>query len=367
MCAFVIYGKDAGLHYQKAGVVMSLQATKTIETDRVRGEDFTLPESLLRQKSGISGSFSDPHDLVNAIVGGLFSLVFPNPQARRQLGLRAASCVMEESMTWYVWSEHCPGALAMTLLPGRPEGHPDGALLALRYFPDPEEAIFAGFSPLEQQVRCSPLFDATGTPPLQTEAGLDPSLFYIGTLTIVPRGENEVSLYLNAQDRWVEQTQESEDWLTHRQVPGLQLALLLFDLLVCGLGLLGRRPPVRVRVGQQPGLLWRIDENAQVFSCPDEHLIDWEIEVQTLAPGRQATESLVAQAGDFSGMDFFSHVGDSLPVHVPWPAKLLWWQAASWPFAAVGVFCGRCAAEDEAMHHHHHHHQPERCFQEKRQ
>ena len=347
---------------------MSFQATKTIETGRAGGEAFTLPESLLCQQSATPGKFSDPHDLVNAVVGGLFSLVFPNPQARRQLGLQAASCVMEESMTWYVWSEHCPGVLAMTLLPGHPEMHSDGALLALRYFPDPEETNFAGFSPLEQQVRCSSLFDATGTPPLHTEAELDPSLFYIGTLSIVPRGENEVSLCLNAQDRWVEQTQQGEDWLTHRQVPGLQLALVLFDLLVCGLGLLGRRPPVRVRVGQQPGLLWRIDEKAQVFSCPDEHLIDWEIEVHTLAPGRQAAESLVAQAGDFSGMVFFSHVGDSLPAHVPWPANLRWWQAANWPFAAVGVFCGKCAAEDEAMHHHHHHHhQPERCFQEKRQ
>jgi len=244
-------------------------------------------------------------------------------------------------MTWYVWTTHRPGAICLSLLPGHPESHPDGALLALRYFPDPSESLFANFAPIEQQTRLSPLFDHTGTPEMDSAEEIDPSLFYVGTLVIVPQGENYIGLHLSAQDRWIEQVHEGDVWRTRRDVPGLELALTLLDPLVCGLSYLGRHPPVMVRAWRRPGVAWRIASNGQANSCLDPNASEWEIEHHGLVkPGRTGAAGSTPPPETAAEPPLFEHATSTQPRYAPWPINPLWWQAAAWQFDPVGTFCG---------------------------
>lgn len=295
----------------------------------------------------------DPRDLAHLVVEGLFGLIFPDPHARLRLGLKAMSRGRQESMAWYLWTSTRLGVFELALLPASLEAYPDGALLALRYFPDPREAVFARFAPIEQQVRLSPIFDQTGTPGLDSAELLDPSLFHVGTLIIVPEGENHIALQLSVQDRWIEQLRGDDGWRTRRDVPGLRLALAVLDPLVCGLSYLGRRPPALVRAWRRPGLSWRITNQGQAHSLPDPDASAWEIALHGLvAPGRAGSAGPAPLPAQAVEKPFFEYAEEISPRFSPWPINPQWWQAAGWQFDPVGVFCGQCAAEDKHEHSH---------------
>ena len=279
----------------------------------------------------------DHHDLAHLAIEGLFSLVFSDPRARQRLGLKAISRSGQEAMAWTLWTTSRLGAFEIALLPGSPQSHPDGALFALRYFPDPREAVFAQFAPVEQQARLSPLFDTTGTPKLDSSGQLDPSLFHIGTLVIVAQGANHVGLCLGAQDRWTEHAHGEAGWHTRRDVPGLRLALAVLDPLACGLSCLGRQPPTLVRAWRRPGLAWYIEANGDAQSRADPDASGWEIELHGLrAPGRARAASGAQMPARALEQPLFEHAAEIPPHYAPWPVNPQWWQAAGWQLEPVG-------------------------------
>lgn len=295
----------------------------------------------------------DPRDLAHVVVEGLFGLVFPDPHARLRLGLRAVSRAPHEAVSWYVWTTHRQGAFEAAVLPGSARGLSGSAVLALRYFPDPKESLFARFSPAERQARLSPAFDATGTPGIDGAAGLDPSLFHVATLTLVPLDPDHVALRLNTQDRWLEECRGDDGWHRHRDVPGLELALALLDPLVCGLSYLGRRPPACVRAWRRDGLAWRIGPGGRARARRDPQSSEWQLEHHgLLMPGRAGSPFAPPAPPAAAERPFFEHAGDEPPRHLPWPANPQWWQAAGWQFEPVGLFCGRCASEEDGGHAH---------------
>jgi hypothetical protein len=311
-----------------------------------------------RQLSGAKMSDEAPLDrcdLAHLVIEGLFSLVFPDPHARQRLGLKAISRSRHETMSWALWTTSRLGAFEMALLPGSPESHPDGALFALRYFPDPREAVFARFAPIEQQTRLSPLFDATGTPATDSSGQLDPSLFHVGTLAIVPQGSNHHGICLSAQDLWNEYTHGDGGWRRRRAVPGLRLALGVLDPLVCGLSYLGRQPPTLVRAWRNPGLAWYIEAGGDAQSRTDPDASAWEIELHgLLVPGRAGVAGRVHVPARALEQPLFEYAAEIPPHYAPWPISPQWWQAAGWQFDPVGEFCSQCAAE-EAGHEQHSH------------
>jgi len=311
-----------------------------------------------RKQSGVTapeGAPLDHHDLAHLVIEGLFSLVFPDPHARQRLGLKAISRGRLEAMVWSLWMNSRLGAFEIALLPGSPESHPDGALFALRYFPDPREAVFARFAPVEQQARVSPLFDATGTPEGDSVAELDPSLFHVGTLAIVPQGANHIGLFLSAQDLWSEHAHGAAGWQTRRDVPGLKLALAVLDPLVCGLSYLGRQPPTLVRAWRRPGLAWYIeaDGDAQSRAGPDASA--WEIELHgLLVPGRAGATGDAPAPARALEQPLFEYAAEIPPHYAPWPVSPQWWQAAGWQFDPVGEFCSHCAGQEHGHEEHSH-------------
>ena len=297
----------------------------------------------------------DRCDLAHLVIEGLFSLVFPDPHARQRLGLKAISRSRNETMSWSLWTTSRLGAFEIALLPGSPESHLDGALFAIRYFPDPSEAVFARFAPVEQQVRCSPLFDATGTPGGDSSGQLDPSLFHVGTLTIVPQGANHIVLCLSAQDRWIEHTHGEAGWRKRRDVPGLKLALAVLDPIACGLSYLGRQPPTLVRVWRHPGLAWHIETHGDAQSRIEPEASSWEIELHgLLVPGRAGTASDAQAPARALEQPLFEYSAEIPPHYAPWPISPQWWQAAGWQFDPVGEYCSQCAAEEHGHEQHSH-------------
>ena len=302
-----------------------------------------------------------PQDLAHGVVEGAFALVFPDAQARDALGLRAISRAKHGGTAWYVWTKAHAGAFEIALMPGADER----ALLALRYFPDPEEDLFHGFADIERDCRCSNgLFDHTGTPRLDQADTLDPSLFHVGTLALDLCSDQGLVLTLYAQDCWIEEIAETRGWTTRRHVPGLELALAVVDPLLCALAYLGRRGPASVRAWREPGLRWRTNLDGAGEGVPDGTLADWRIEVRGLAlPGRSAFVCIPSSA---------SNDADGAPSYeirapdgtLPFPVSDRWWHAAQWRFEPVGMFCGHCDSERsnarahdphlrEATHHDH--------------
>lgn len=277
------------------------------------------------------------HDLAHAIVEGALALVFPDPAARDAIGLRAVSRASHGATAWYLWTRRHRGAFEIALLP---QGSAGEALLALRYFPDPGEPLFAGFAAVERDARTDGRFDATGTPRRDVAATLDPSLFHVGTLALADDGAT-VALALEAQDRWVEETRVGGRWVSRRDVPGLALAFAVLDPLACALAFLGRRPPASVRARRGPALRWRVDGDAAT-SAVDPALAHWRIEARGfLAPGRRDEQPQAAPPAPACVRD----------ADLMFPAIRRWWEAPAWRFAPVGTFCAHCAAE-EADHGH---------------
>lgn len=288
----------------------------------------------------------DAHDFVHGIVEGLFGLVFPDPQARLALRLKAISRAGDGAMTWYLWTLAHAGAFALSLaadLADDPEG---GAMLTLRYFPEPSEPSFASFSALEQQVRQSLLFDSTGTPAFATAGELAPELFTIGTLRLTPQDPGEFTLRAQLPERWIEQTTVAGQAMRLREVASARIAMPVVDALVSGIVYLGRRPPASVKVWRRPGRALHIAPDGAVELRLHPSTVEWELEFSGLPlPGRRPQGERAALHTSSADPAWFVHIRASAPVDPPWPVNPLWWQAALWSFDPVGIFCGHCAAE----------------------
>lgn len=298
----------------------------------------------------------DPHDFVHGIVEGVFGLVFPDPQARLALRLKAISRAADGTMTWYLWTTQRPGAYALSYA-ADPDDAAGGAVrLTLRYFPDPDEPVFARFAVVERDARCSPCFDRTGTPAFA--AALDPDLFCIGSIVIAPQGDLHFMLWALAPERWIEERAHAAGPVRLREVPAAELALPVVDALVGGAAYLGRTPPASVRVWRHAGAILRLGADGAGTRVDDASLGDWELAFSGLpVPGRTPGTCGVPALPDGAKPAWFDHAEPSAPANPPWPVSARWWQAAQWRFDPVGAFCGHCAAEEAGgqirIHTHH--------------
>jgi hypothetical protein len=301
---------------------------------------------LLSDESGAARRALDAYDFVHGIVEGVFGLVFPDPQARLALRLKAISRAGDGEMTWYLWTMAHAGAFALSLAADRADDPDGGALLTLRYFPEPSEASFASFSTHEQQVRLSALFDATGTPAFAKAGELAPELFTIGTLMLRPQGLNEFALLVDLPERWIEQITVAGQAMRLRDVASARIAMPVVDALVSGLVYLGRSAPTSVRVWQRPGRALHIAPDGDVELLAHPSTVEWALEFSGLPiPGRQRDGACAARGPSSTDPAWFDHTQASAPAAPPWPVNPLWWQAAGWTFDPVGIFCGHCAAE----------------------
>jgi hypothetical protein len=296
---------------------------------------------------------SRPHDPVafaEAAIGGLLGLIAASPHAKRRLGLAGASRRADGWPAWYLWLAGSNGAYELALLPAADAEADPGADFTLRYFPHPDEDDFAAFADVERAARTSSLFDQTGTPAIERLADIDPSLFHIATLSLVPgRDDGTIDLLLQTQDVWMETTTDGGDAGVRRLVPGLALAAPLIDFLVCGRTYHGRHPPASFMLARESGTAWHIDATGAHPITADTGLYTLCVDglpglgvPDMLCVGGRAIEPPPADA--IVGR----HDGDGTPDRCGPFATDDWWRAARWTFYPVGAMCG-CLGDETAV------------------
>ena len=296
----------------------------------------------------------DAGAFAEATIAGLLSLICLSPQAKRRLGVKAASRCASGWPAWYLWLAGMPGVHEIVLPPpGFAERMDNRAELAVRYYPHPDESAFAHFAPVERSARTSPLFDATGTPAIDAADEIEPSLFHIATIALAPNARGGVDFGLDTQVCWRETTATARGPVSRRSVAGLELAAPLFDLLICGQSYHGRRPPRSVDIALAAGTAWHVDEGGRAVAV--EAPGDARVLVQVRgAAGLQTGDDALWRSGELPPIDpgqaeiVLSHSG-ALPPPAFEPFAISdWWQAARWRFYPVAAMCG-CLASDSAV------------------
>ncbi len=292
----------------------------------------------------------DPCDFVHGVIEGAFALLFPDPELRRRLRLNAISRAADGSLGWYLWLDGRPGAYELAWVSDAFGATGAGVLLALRYFPHPDELVHRRFALAERRARRSSAFDDTGTPAFGRAAELDPRLFHIAAVALEPQGEDHLTMRMHVAERAIEERAVGNAWHRVRDVPAAELALPVADAVVGGIVYLGRTVPAALRVWRQHGTRNRIAADAVSGAAPDPTHAAWEFEWSGLVrPGRAAGREAAAVEPTAGAAPWFAHAGAQPPVAPPWPVSLLWWEAAMWRTEPVGAFCGHCSVDDGAV------------------
>jgi hypothetical protein len=205
----------------------------------------------------------DPVLNIRYVLENMFRMFVPNPSARRFFHIKGISEKIYSLFGLYLWFFDRPGAYLMELTdaaaldPWPAEGDEKACCedvcqgrFQLKYYPDPSEDCFKQFSPCEQSLRMSDLFDETGTPKTEEDDAIPDHLFCVGTLDIGIGNEGTfLEMRLTSSDGLITATTGEDGFCcgeTHHSrsqsslggdsaVPAWELSWFLLDRLVCGL------------------------------------------------------------------------------------------------------------------------------------
>jgi hypothetical protein len=297
---------------------------------------------------------ADSIDLAEAALAPLLSFVCSNADLRRRFRLKGASRRADGWPAWYFWFAGIAGAHELALVPPASELDPPYSIeFAIRYFPQPDEDAFETFAPVERAARCSDLFDATGTPAVDAFDGIEPSLFHVATLAIIPTPAF-VDIVFAAQDCWLETETAREAAATRRAVRGFELGAPVLDLLVAAHAYCGRRPPAAVEILREPGLRWHVDDRGVAASHTLPELSLWTVHARGLVRFGVVPGDALAQANPpplprSRGAEcVLRHDRSGAPPRFAGLDLATWHRAASWRFIPTGLFCG-CHSEEPSV------------------
>ena len=105
---------------------------------------------------------------------------------------------------WYLWLDTSPGAYELRLVEADVVSvgthRLTRGMLALRYFPAPEEPVFSCLARAQQDMLASPLFDATHTPAFGMADRIPAEWFVVGTIELFEADQAAASVLLLAAD-----------------------------------------------------------------------------------------------------------------------------------------------------------------------
>ena len=303
---------------------------------------------------------SSPFGLAYQAVEALLMALFPDGNARRHIGFRQISRLVEDRLAWYLWTDDRPGAYLVELSE-TPTDHawrgPVRADLLVRYFPDPDEDVFATCSPVERRLRRSPLFDATGTPTLRGRAEIDPALFLCGVLRLssLPTASGLVLAVLS-QTEWREVAERRDGPHILRSLPGWDLTFPLFEKLVLAQAYVHHLMPAAARAGRLDGMAWVRARDHSWSARPDPALEGRSCAVVLSAgpDALSAADALTALQGAADPTLSEEVIAETLTApsaRLAW-IEPAWWQAHRWTFAPDAHVCHHCFAEEGEVHEH---------------
>jgi hypothetical protein len=161
---------------------------------------------------------------------------------------------------WYLWLTTSPGAYELRLVEAEfvtvGTSRLARGVLALRYFPAPDEPVSACLAPAQRDLLASTLFDETHAPAFGLADRIPPDWFGVGTIELFEADAAASVLLLAADDPlaaslappWPQAANAGSD------VPAWQLAYPVFDAMIGLTSYSEQRPPARVICSRRPGL-----------------------------------------------------------------------------------------------------------------
>ena len=165
--------------------------------------------------------------------------------------------INEDTLGWYFWLPGISGPYELVLQKWQKHAELEQTTFLLKYYPAPDEAIFADFSCAEQIVRLSscfedqllendvvelhsPLFEETvdsrylGIPRLQSRDFFEEQLFLVGTITFFMNQDELIKSALTTQTTYLQYSENG--LLTEKETELVELAITDdFDRKVKGL------------------------------------------------------------------------------------------------------------------------------------
>lgn len=202
------------------------------------------------------------------------------------LGLQGVSQIWSVKPAWYFWLSDAPGPyelhLEFTSKPDDAARETVSAMFSVKLFPRPSGWAYSSFSPEEQRLASSDLFDETNTLRLEARSEVHPHLFTIATLGISLSKVNEAfgMFTLEAPEVSLWRTQVPRESLEEvaqgvqvtdtnglmRNVPAWRLARGLFDCLVSLHAFTANTQPEKIVVTSSPGFEVVLAEDGTITS-----------------------------------------------------------------------------------------------------
>lgn len=154
---------------------------------------------------------------------------FVNPLVREEIGIRMVSGITQ-NQGWFLWMTDSDGVYDLYALPGE---HDNSANYLIKYYPSPEEEVFASYSDTEKKIRKEVLFEK-GAPKYGDRESILADHFIIGFLDILWEDE-AIWLQLTVNEENVENGKS--------QIPVIQLSNTFYSRLLRSLCFLTKSPP----------------------------------------------------------------------------------------------------------------------------
>lgn len=184
---------------------------------------------------------------------------------RERIGLKGVSQFFHAGQGWYFWLLQREGVYEIEFLDRKEKQSCISIEFVLKYYPHPDEAVFADYSFIEQVMRLQYPFEQNcPTPKCREQLGA--RSFYVGKL-ILHWYEEAVLLSLSAQNRWKEYLQEelriknnegvfqevAKAGEKDRDVPGWSISFDLYSCLMKAFCFIYRSTPQMIGLGCSPG------------------------------------------------------------------------------------------------------------------
>lgn len=291
-------------------------------------------------------------------------------ELKETLSLTGVSQVWKDQPNWYFWLAQGPGPFSLQLekteVWSTTRSEFKRGLFSLRFFPYPHQEVFSLFSPEERKQIQSEHFDHTGTPRFQSIRRIPDNLFHIGVLEwlLDQRQGTSAFIFESLTSLRIRSTEGRPAGLSGtktnpardlgrliRDVPGWNLGLPFFDLILCLYAYYRKQSPVRIVLTRSPGFEHTLEKDGVLLDRKTDDILELAVLVCFVPLGQSIKNDLHIQhhveafLGDESPLADLSYPRGYRPetaTGVPYlRINELWWSLANKTFSSnLSSTCG---------------------------
>lgn len=291
-------------------------------------------------------------------------------ELKETLCLTGVSQVWKDQPNWYFWLAHGPGPFSLQLektgVWSTTLSEFKRGLFSLRLFPYPHQEVFSRFSPEEREQIESEHFDHTGTPEFQSIGRIPDNLFHIGVLEwlLDQRQGTSALIFESLTSLRIRSPEGRPAGLSGtktnpapdlgrliRDVPGWDLGVPFFDLILCLYAYYRKQSPVRIVLTRSPGFEHTLEKDGLLIERKAEDIrglavlvcfapLDRSLEKEL--PIQQKVEAFLEGESPLADISFPRGYHPETAAEVPHlPINELWWSLANKTFSSnLSSTCG---------------------------